>query len=186
MRIWIDADSCQHKIRRYVLRRANELQLQIFFVANHAVPLDENLIINKKSQTEQQRADIWDSAQSGETKSSSCKLQSEMIVCDASHESADNYIAAHTEKYDMVITRDIPLAFRLVQNGHCVLNDRGASYTKESVAKRLADRNYNMQLAQIGLGGEEKNAYSGKEFDAFVRCFDKEIMRLVRDASQGI
>ena len=160
VRIWVDADSCPRKIRSYVLRRANELQLPIFFVANRAVPLDENALINKKASRK-------------------------MIVCDASSESADNYIAAHAEKYDMIITRDIPLAFRLVQNNLCVLNDRGTSYTKESVAKRLADRNYNMQLAQIGLGGKERNAYGGKEFNAFVRCFDKEIMRLIQDDSHS-
>ena len=173
--IWIDADSCPSLIRNYTVCRANALLLSISFVANETIPLGESIrYISEDSASSSKKLLI--------NKSSSF----EMIVCDATPDAADNYIANHAEKYDMIITRDIPLASRLVQNDFCVLNDRGTVYTKESVTRRLTDRNYNLQLAKIGLGSKGKRVYSKADFNSFVRCFNKEIMRLIRDASLSI
>ena len=159
--VWVDADSCPRSVRDYIIKKAASLSLAVTFVANRAVPVDDKLLINKKSSFE-------------------------MLTCENTPGAADDYIADHAEEGDMIVTRDIPLAAKLAERGFCVLNDRGTSYTKESAKKKLADRNFNMQLAEAGLTGNKKNIYGKKEFAAFAACFDKEIIKLIRDRSLSI
>ena len=159
--VWVDADSCPRTVRDYIIKKAADLSLAVTFVANRAVPVDDKLLINKKSSFE-------------------------MLTCENTPGAADDYIADHAEKGDMIVTRDIPLAAKLAERGLCVLNDRGISYTKESAKKKLADRNFNMQLAEAGLTGNKKNVYGKKEFALFAACFDKEIIKLIRDRSLSL
>ena len=156
--VWVDADSCPRSVRDYIVKKATDLSVAVSFVANRAVPVDEELLINKKSSFE-------------------------MITCENTPGAADDYIASRAENGDMIVTRDIPLAAKLTERGLCVLNDRGTCYTKESAKKKLADRNFNMQLAAAGLTGNKKNVYGKKEFALFAACFDKEIVKLIRDRS---
>ena len=159
--VWVDADSCPRSVRDYIIKKAASLSLAVTFVANRAVPVDDKLLINKKSSFE-------------------------MLTCENTPGAADDYIADHAEEGDMIVTRDIVLAAKLAERGLCVLNDRGTCYTKESAKKKLADRNFNMQLAEAGLTGNKKNVYGKKEFVAFAACFDKEIIKLIRDRSLSI
>ena len=159
--VWVDADSCPRSVRDYIVKKATDLSVAVSFVANRAVPVDEELLINKKSSFE-------------------------MITCENTPGAADDCIASRAEKGDMIVTRDIVLAAMLTERGLCVLNDRGTAYTKESAKKKLADRNFNMQLAAAGLTGNKKNVYGKKEFALFAVCFDKEIVKLIRDRSLSL
>lgn len=159
--VWVDADSCPRTVRDYIIKKAASLSLAVTFVANRAVPVDEKLLIDKKSSFES-------------------------VICENRSGAADDYIAGSAEKGDMIVTRDIPLAAKLAERGLCVLNDRGISYTKESAKKKLADRNFNMQLAEAGLTGNKKNVYGKKEFALFAACFDKEIIKLIRERSLSL
>ena len=105
----------------------------------------------------------------------------EMIICEKTPDAADNYIVLHAETHDMVITRDIPLAARCVEKNICILNDRGTIYTKENIHQRLSERNFSLQLAQIGLGSNGAISYGKKEFAAFADCFDKAIHQLIKN-----
>ena len=159
--VWVDADSCPRSVRDYIIKKAADLSLAVSFVANRTVPVDEQLLIDKK-------------------------LFFESVICENTQGAADDYIASRAGKGDMIVTRDIPLAAKLAERGLCVLNDRGTSYTKESAKKKLADRNFNMQLAEAGLTGNKKNVYGKKEFALFAACFDKEIIKLIRDRSLSL
>lgn len=159
--VWVDADSCPRSVRDYIIKKAASLSLAVTFVANRAVPVDEKLLINKKPFFE-------------------------TVVCKNTPGAADDYIVRRAEKGDMIVTRDIVLAAKLAERGLCVLNDRGTSYTKESAKKKLADRNFNMQLVSAGLAGNKKNVYGKKEFALFTACFDKEIIKLIRERSLSL
>ena len=159
--VWVDADSCPRSVRNYIIKKAASLSLAVTFVANRAVPVDEKLLINKKPFFE-------------------------TVVCKNTPGAADDYIADYAEEGDMIVTRDIVLAAKLAERGLCVLNDRGTSYTKESAKKKLADRNFNMQLVSAGLTGNKKNVYGKKEFALFTACFDKESIKLIRERSLSL
>ncbi len=100
-----------------------------------------------------------------------------MAVCEKKEGAADDYIVAHALENDIVITRDIPLADRLVKKNIPVMNDRGILFTKENIGERLSERNFALQLAQIGLGGDKRSTYSKKDFSSFASCFDREMQK---------
>lgn len=103
-----------------------------------------------------------------------------MIVCDKEKDSADNYIYENARNTDLVITRDIVFADRLVTKGILAINDRGTIFTKDNIKELLADRDFDMQLVEIGLSKHYKEGYDKKKFAAFANSFDKAISKLLR------
>ena len=149
--VWVDADSCPRMVREYLVSYTKKLELPVFFVANRIIPQP---VPYEKFK---------------------------MIVCPAESQAADDYITGHVKKSDLVVTRDIPLAARLVESGISVMNDRGTLFTTENIKERLSERNFNLQLAEIGLCGAKQNFYGKKEFSLFANCFDKKIHQLIKE-----
>ncbi len=103
-----------------------------------------------------------------------------MIVCQQEAQAADDYIFAHCNKHDIVITRDIPFAARIVEKGNIVMNDRGTLFTKENIGERLSARNFSLNLAELGLAdNKRKSSYSEKDFRKFADCFEQAVQKLL-------
>ncbi|MEI8094005.1 MAG: DUF188 domain-containing protein [Spirochaetales bacterium] len=107
-----------------------------------------------------------------------------MEVVAATEGAADDALVARALPGDLVVTRDIPLASRLVELGVAVLNDRGALYTAENIRERLSVRDFMAGLNAAGLKPESTAVYGKKEWDRFVRTFDATFMTLVRLTSR--
>ena len=103
-----------------------------------------------------------------------------MQICQAGKDSADNYIYDNCSKNDLVITRDIVFADRLVEKGVCVINDRGTEFTKEIIKERLSVSDFDRQLAEIGLVKHFHEGYDKKKFANFANSFDKVLHRLIK------
>ena len=145
--IWIDADSCPLKVRNHVVDYSAKKGIKVFFVANKKIDCHSKNPFN-------------------------------MIITDAQKDSADNYIFEHVQNgTDLVITRDIVFADRLVQNGIITINDRGTEFTKEIIKERLSERDFNLQLAQMGLSKSYHEGYDDKKFEKFANCLDRTIIR---------
>jgi len=110
------------------------------------------------------------------------KSDFKMVICSDEKDAADDYIFANVQKYDLVITRDILFAERLVEKGICAINDRGTVFTKENIRELVSQRNYDLQLAQIGLVKHYNERYDKKKFALFANAFDKSIFRLIRES----
>ena len=140
-RIWVDADSFPAKARDLLLKTAERKGLRVSYVANHDIPFT---------------------------------IQSplfEMRMCPATPGAADDCIVDGCGPGDIVATRDIPLAARLVDKGVHVINDRGVCYDKRTVEKRLKERELSMQMETLGLHkGHSRESYGGRELDAFGKC----------------
>ena len=104
----------------------------------------------------------------------------EMIVCDKEKDAADNYIFDHVKSDDLVVTRDIVFADRLVQKEITTINDRGTVFKKENIKPLLSNRDFDLQLANIGLVKHYNEGYDKKKFAAFANCFDKIIHQLLK------
>lgn len=102
-----------------------------------------------------------------------------MIICEEKKDSADDYIFFHAKQNDLVITRDINFAFRLVQKNICAINDRGTVFSKENINELLSKSDFDLQLSQIGLIKHFNEGYDKKKFSLFANCFDKIIHRLM-------
>ncbi|MDR3343885.1 MAG: DUF188 domain-containing protein [Treponema sp.] len=108
-----------------------------------------------------------------------------MEQCPPGEDSADNRIVELARPGDLVITRDIPLASRLVEASIMVLDDRGRTYTTENIRERLSLRNFILGLAEQG-GGNTRNPHYGKrELKRFADSFDRMLSHLMREAAQA-
>lgn len=108
------------------------------------------------------------------------KAPFEMIICNETKDAADNYIFENCNEKDLVITRDIVFADRLVTKGICTINDRGTVFTKENIKEMLSTRDFDLQLANCGLVKHYNEGYDKKKFALFANSFDKVIHQLLK------
>ncbi len=109
-----------------------------------------------------------------------------MTVTEAAQDAADNYIADNSSEDDIAITRDIPLAARLVEKKVTVLNDRGTVYTETNIKERLSLRNFAFELYQQGIMPERTASLGKKEITGFANSLDREIQKRLRKKETGI
>ena len=103
-----------------------------------------------------------------------------MIVCDATPDAADNYIVENALQNDIVITRDIPMASRLIEKNITTINDRGLLFTSENIREKLSLRNFNKELYDNGILSEKTSTFSKKDVNNFANCFDREIQKKLK------
>lgn len=104
----------------------------------------------------------------------------DLHICPQGPDEADNYIVEHAKLGDLAVTRDVPLAARLVENCVDTLNDRGTVYTKENIRERLSVRDFLVSLASDGLQPERIASYNNKDLQQFANAFDRLLQRLIR------
>ena len=74
----------------------------------------------------------------------------EAVVLPKGFGQVDDWIADHTHQGDIVITADIPLADRCLQQGAEVLGPKGHAFTEDSIGAALATRALQENLRQMG------------------------------------
>ena len=104
-----------------------------------------------------------------------------MILAENSKDSADNIIFENITEKDIAITRDILLAERLVQKNIKTINDRGTYFSKENIKKKVEERNYDFNLAQLGFSGSKEKNYGMKELKKFRECFEKTLKKIYQE-----
>ena len=104
----------------------------------------------------------------------------QMIICDATPDAADNYIVENALHNDIVITRDIPMASRLIEKNITTINDRGLLFTSENIKEKLSLRNFNKELYDNGILSEKTSTFSKKDVNNFANCFDREIQKKLK------
>ncbi len=104
----------------------------------------------------------------------------EMIICSNQKDAADNYIYENANQNDLVITKDIVFADKLVEKNIACINDRGTIFTKENIKPLLSSRNFDLCLYEIGLVKHHDEGYDKKKFGAFANAFDKTIHKLCK------
>ena len=103
-----------------------------------------------------------------------------MVILESGKDAADNYILNKCTPKDLVITRDILFADRLVEKKVTVINDRGNEFTSENINELKSERDYDLQLIQMGLSRHPKgNGYSKSNFQKFSNCFDRSVQKLL-------
>ena len=113
-------------------------------------------------------------------KSVACDFEHfKMTVCEQKKDAADDYILEHAGANDLVITRDIVFASRLLEKEIACINDRGTIFNKENIKTLLSNRDFDLQLAQMGLSKHFNEGYDKKKFAGFANSFDKVIHQLL-------
>ena len=100
-------------------------------------------------------------------------------------EAVDARILSAARRGDFVVTRDIPLAARLVERGLIVLNDRGVVYTAENVGERLSLRNFSKELREAGVYRAGGGALDRRSIHRFANALDRELRRCRKQPADG-
>lgn len=94
---------------------------------------------------------------------------------------ADNYIAKSSQKGDLVITADIPLANKIVSKGAYVLDPRGTIYDEENIKSILAMRNLMQELRDGGEITGGPSAITKKTIRNFADALQNLLQKSKRD-----
>ena len=97
----------------------------------------------------------------------------EMVVAD----DADDWLAEHANGTDLVITRDIPLASRVISRGADVITDRGEELDDQNIELRLAERDMAVHFRDAGLFDAKASPYSERERREFANALDRYVSR---------
>ena len=102
------------------------------------------------------------------------------VRVDGGADVADQYIAAHAETGDLVVTQDIPLAAALVPRQVAVLDPRGSEHTAETIGERLSVRDFMEALRMAGTVTSGPPPYDARARKAFAQALDRVLSRLTR------
>ena len=143
MQIWVDADSCPSSIRKIILQKACDRETPIVFAANR----DIKPAFEYKLFT--------------------------MHICEEKDGAADDYIAENAVEGDIVVTRDIPLAGRLLEKEITVINDRGTRFSRDNIRNMIEERELHMQMVRLGIAPKGNwKSFGEKEIKKFRECID--------------
>jgi mannose-6-phosphate isomerase len=102
-----------------------------------------------------------------------------MTLVEPGEGAADRCIESLAQPGDIVITRDIPFAERLLAKNIHVINDRGNVFTRDSIAERRSIRDVMAELRAVGIAqsspkGSQRTSAETKRFaDALERTIVK-------------
>jgi uncharacterized protein YaiI (UPF0178 family) len=104
----------------------------------------------------------------------------ERVVVAAGLDEADNWIAERTNRGDIVITADIPLASCCVKAGAAAIAPTGRAFTEESIGMTLATRNLMDSLRSAGEITGGPKSFSPRDRSSFLSALDQAVVRLKR------
>ena len=102
-----------------------------------------------------------------------------MELCPEGEGEADNRIVELSEKGDLAITRDLPLAERLVEKEITVMDDRGRVFTQENIRQLRSLRDFTVDLANSGMDYERMPSYGKKQLSTLANSLDRELHKLI-------
>jgi uncharacterized protein YaiI (UPF0178 family) len=101
-------------------------------------------------------------------------------VVPGSFDAADDWIAEHALRDDVVVTTDIPLASRCLKLGARVLKPTGQPFTDDNIGNALANRELMADLRAYGVGGGPP-PFGPKDRSRFLEALEN----LVREAKKA-
>ena len=98
-------------------------------------------------------------------------------------DAADDWIAEHAEKDDIVVTGDFPLAARCLDHEARVLGHKGRAFTEDNIADALASRHLLTMLRDQGEMTKGPPPFTPKDRSKFLQRLDQTINEVKRDNS---
>ena len=108
----------------------------------------------------------------------------ETIVVPDGPDIADQWIADRAKKGDVVVTGDIPLAARCIENGARVVRHNGEVFTPDNIGNQLATRDLMTDLRAADpfrQGGGRP--FSKADRSAFLNSMETEVRRAIQEAA---
>ncbi|MDR2481645.1 MAG: DUF188 domain-containing protein [Spirochaetaceae bacterium] len=103
-----------------------------------------------------------------------------MELCSEEEGAADNRIVELACQGDIAITRDIPLARRLVEKSVYTMDDKGRIFTKENIGEYYSIRCFQIDIIKTGANITRPHNYNKKNLKSFADSFDKLLTCLIK------
>jgi uncharacterized protein YaiI (UPF0178 family) len=107
----------------------------------------------------------------------------ERVIVDAGPDVADDWIAEQSKAGDIVVTADIPLAARCLDNKALVLKSNGAPFTADSIGSALAGRAIGEHLRSMGEITRGPPPFGPADRSRFLQALDEAVNRGRRAAT---
>ena len=107
-------------------------------------------------------------------------LQLQVVQEDGQLDAADDWIAQRAVEGDIVVTEDIILASRCLDNGARALSPRGRLFTSESIGEALATRQLMADLREAGAVTGGPAPFEKKDRSKFLGTLDEVIQKIRR------
>lgn len=158
--VWVDADSCPVLVRDVLVRASRNRQFSLEFLSCAPVPLPEGAhatVVGADTTVDE-------------------------VLCERAAARAprgaprdgETRLAWEGPAHVLVVTRDIPLAERLVAWDVAVMNDRGELFDRESVRERRSLRDAHAAIRAMGLEEmDRRRRFGEKEKRAFANALDR-------------
>lgn len=105
----------------------------------------------------------------------------EFVLVPGGLDAADDWIAENAQRHDIVVTSDIPLAARCLENHASVIDSKGNAFSESSIGSQLASRELLAHLRDSGAITGGPKAYSPKDRSQFLQCLDQHIQKIRRE-----
>jgi uncharacterized protein YaiI (UPF0178 family) len=96
----------------------------------------------------------------------------ESVIVSGRFDAADDWIVENTQKDDIVVTADIPLASRCLKKASRVLDYRGRIFTENSIGNLLATRDLMAHLRDIGVNTGGPKVFGKNDRSRFLQSLD--------------
>lgn len=101
-----------------------------------------------------------------------------LVLVARGDDKADDHLVASAGPTDRVVTADVPLAARLVEQGVVAINPRGDEYTPATIGDRIATRDLMDALRGAGLDpGGGPAPFNDRDAQRFAAALDRYITR---------
>ncbi len=108
----------------------------------------------------------------------------ELVQVGDGFDAADDWIVEQVKANEIVITADIPLAARCLDQGARVLGPKGRVYAEDSIGDALANREVSSQLREHGMMTGGPAPFGKNDRSRFLQRLDDTIHACRRAASQ--
>lgn len=103
-----------------------------------------------------------------------------MVFVTSGTDAADDWIAERAKRGDVVVTADIPLAARAIENGALVLRPNGEPLDASSIGAVLATRNLMTDLRSAGAITGGPRPYAQKDRSRFLDYLERAVQAAKR------
>ena len=107
----------------------------------------------------------------------------QLVVVEEGPDAADDWIVAHVQPGDVVVTSDIPLAARCLEREAAVLGTDGRPFHEDMIAGALATRALKQDLREAGVTTGGPSGISARDRSRFAARLDEWVQRALREAS---
>jgi uncharacterized protein len=103
-----------------------------------------------------------------------------LVVVEGQLDAADDFIVENVTKDDIVVTADIPLAYRCIKSGAQVIGPTGRLFSIDNIGESLATRNLLSELREAGNITGGPPPFQKRDRSRFLQSLDQIVQSIKR------